>query len=189
MVAELKENARAWCQEEGRSIVWRLPLFAYGVFLLFKVLGNSQIFTPLDFLNLGIHELGHVVCMPFGMWIGVAGGSIAQLIAPIYGIWQFHRQGDYFAAAFGLAWFAESLHNLSIYIGDARAQELPLANLFGGDPIHDWNYLLTSAHVLGSDIRYANMTRAIAGILVMVYLWVAAWMLWQIASSKKSAND
>lgn len=174
----LRDDAATWC--EGRSYVLRLPLLAYGVFLVFKILRQSQIFTPFDFLNLGIHELGHVVAMPFGMWIGVAGGSVAQVIAPLFGVWQFLRQHDYFGAAFALAWLGESLYNLSVYIGDARAQELPLANLFGGDPIHDWNFLLASLHKLHADTRIAAGVRFFALLFVLAFLWTGCWLLWKM---------
>ncbi|MGZ3696396.1 MAG: hypothetical protein ACXVBL_19110 [Bdellovibrionota bacterium] len=181
----LKERALAWARED-RDIKWRLPLIAYGIFLLQKILFNRDTFTPIDFLDLGIHELGHIAAMPFGQWIGIAGGSAAQLIAPIYGVWQFLRQEDYFAAAFGLAWLAESTHNLSIYIGDARKMELPLANLFGGEPIHDWNYLLESMHLLGLDVKIALLVRGLAFLLCCAYVWIGTWLLWEMLPRGKS---
>jgi hypothetical protein len=183
MSSSLRERAEAWCRE-GRSFGWRAPLLAYGLFLAFKVTADSHLFTPVDFLDLGIHELGHVVLMPFGQWIGVAGGSLAQVLAPLYGIWQFLRQQDYFAAAFGLGWLGESLHNLSIYIGDARRQELPLANLFGGDPIHDWNYLLGSLHLLAADARIAGAVRALAFFCVIAFLWTGSWLVVRMLRAK-----
>lgn len=179
----MREDALAWCAE-GRHAGWRLLFLAYGVFLAWKLLFRPEFFTPLDFLNLGIHELGHVVAMPLGEWIGVAGGSAAQLLAPVYGIWQFRRQRDYFGAAFGFAWLGESLGNLSVYIADARKQELPLANLFGGDPIHDWNYLLLEANRLNMDHAYAMRVRFLGLVMVGVFLWAGTWLVWNIAKAK-----
>jgi hypothetical protein len=174
---EMQADAREWCREEGRALWPRLPLLAYGLFLLWKVARRPDIFTPFDFLNLGIHELGHIVCMPLGQWIGIAGGSLAQVAAPLFGVWQFLRQRDYFAAAFSLAWLGESLGNLSVYIGDARRQELPLANLFGGDPIHDWNYLLGSMDRLQLDIVYAMRVRFLGILCVLAFLWIGVWFI------------
>jgi hypothetical protein len=174
--SSLKADAAEWCSED-RSLLPRLPLFAYGIFLLWKIAFHPEYFTPFDFLNLGIHELGHVIAMPFGQWIGIAGGSLAQVVAPLIGCWQFLRQRDYFAAAFALGWLGESLGNLSVYIGDARKQELPLANLFGGDPIHDWNYLLMSANRLGSDNSYALRVRAVGFLFAFAFVWIGAWLL------------
>ncbi len=180
---EKRIDARAWCTED-RSFFWRLPIFAYGLFLLWKTALRPDLFTPFDFLNLGIHELGHIVTMPFGEWIGIAGGSIAQILAPLFGVWQFLRQRDYFAAAFSFAWLGESLANLSVYIGDARKQELPLANLFGGDPIHDWNYLLTSLDRLGSDTLYARRVQAMGILSVLVFIWLGGWLLKEMLGAK-----
>jgi hypothetical protein len=175
----LKADALEWCQED-RSLALRLPLLAYGIFLLWKIAFRPQLFTPFDFLNLGIHELGHMVAMPFGEWIGIAGGSIAQLVAPVFGVWQFLRQRDYFGAAFSLGWLGESLSNLSVYIGDARAQELPLANLFGGDPIHDWNYLLAEANRLQSDGFFADRVRFAGFLCASAFVWLGGWLLWNM---------
>jgi hypothetical protein len=174
-----KQDAIDWCAED-RSIFPRLPLLAYGIFLLWKTAFHPELFTPIDFLDLGIHELGHIVCMPFGEWIGIAGGSLAQIVAPGFGVWQFLRQRDYFAAAFALGWLGESLANLSVYIGDARAQELPLANLFGGDPIHDWNYLLASMNRLGSDTAYAHRVQGLGFLFAIAFVWIGSWLIWKI---------
>jgi len=174
-----RESARDWCRE-GHDYRWRILFLLYGVFLAWKISLRPETFTPIDFLDLGIHELGHVLFMPFGEWIGVLGGSLTQILAPIYGIWQFLRQRDFFAASFAIAWLGESLGNLSVYIGDARSQELPLANLFGGDPIHDWNYLLSSVNRLGMDTKYALLVRGLGLACVLAFLWTGTWMLWQM---------
>lgn len=184
--AKLKQDAREWCAED-RSVTARLPLLSYGLFLLWKTTFRPDLFTPFDFLNLGIHELGHLLAMPFGEWIGIAGGSVAQVVAPLFGGWQFLRQRDYFAAAFSFAWLGESLANLSCYIGDARKQELPLANLFGGDPVHDWNYLLTSMNRLPLDLTYAKRVQAIGILSVVAFLWVGILLLGEMLRARKEA--
>jgi hypothetical protein len=173
---EIKEDALAWCRED-RSVIVRLPVLAYGFFLLWKTALHPNSFTPFDFLNLGIHELGHMVFMPFGEWIGVAGGSAAQILAPIFGAWQFFRQRDYFAVAFSLGWLGESLANLSVYIGDARKQELPLVSPFGGDPLHDWNYLLASINRLQLDSAYAKRVQGLGFLSAFAFVLLGSWLL------------
>jgi len=42
-----------------------------------------------------------------------------------------------------LWWVAQNLWNISVYVKDARAEELPLVG--GGE--HDWNYLLVFCYV------------------------------------------
>lgn len=185
--AELKDDALAWCGEK-RSALARAPLLLYGVFLLWKAALHPDFFTPIDWLDLAVHEMGHVAFAPFGQWLGVAGGSIAQLLAPLFGAWQFLRQRDYFGAAFALGWLGESLANLSVYIGDARKQELPLANLFGGDPIHDWNFLLGSINRLGQDQAYARRVQLLGLLFVALYVWLGSWLTWKMVVSGRRTS-
>jgi hypothetical protein len=50
----------------------------------------------------------------------------------------FAKRGDRHAATVPLWWVAQNLWNISVYVRDARVQELPLVG--GGE--HDWAYLL-----------------------------------------------
>ena len=54
---------------------------------------------------------------------------------------------------------------MSLYIGDARAQELPL--LGGENAIHDWWYLLIEWDLLPQDLVIARWVR-MAGALAFV---------------------
>ena len=59
----------------------------------------------------------------------------------------FARRQDRHAASVALWWVGQNLWNISVYVRDARAQELPLVG--GGD--HDWAYLLGRFGWLQSD--------------------------------------
>ena len=50
-------------------------------------------------------------------------------------LWIFQRQEDYFAHSVAACWLGTSLFNMATYIGDARAQVLPLVSPFGGEDI------------------------------------------------------
>src|ERR1700755_2634051 len=80
----------------------------------------------IDGVNLIIHEAGHVVFMPFGEFITVAGGSLFQLIVPAAFALYFYRRGQLFSAALVLFWLGQSLLNVAVYAGDALKVELPL---------------------------------------------------------------
>lgn len=110
----------------------------------------------IDGVNLLIHEAGHVIFMPFGEFISIAGGSLFQLIVPAVFATYFFRRGQSYSAALVLFWFGQSLLNVAVYAGDALALELPLIG--GGDSIHDWNYLLDRLGMLKS-------TRVISGLI------------------------
>jgi hypothetical protein len=118
----------------------------------------------IDGVNLVIHEAGHIVFMPFGGLITVAGGSLFQIIIPAAFVIYFYRRGQVYSAALVLFWVGESLLNVSVYAGDALDLQLPL--LGGEDSIHDWNYLLSSTGLLPSTLKIAAAIR-IAGTLAI----------------------
>lgn len=177
----LAADARAW--SVGRNPWVRLPLILWGCFVLARVLTHAQSFTPFDWLNLGIHELGHVLTVFFGQFIHVVSGSIAQVAVPVGSIFMFVRQRDYFGAAFCLCWLAESLLHLSHYIGDARDRVLPLASLFQGEPLHDWHFLLSTLGLLPWTRTIAGAAWVLALLSVAAYLVLGSWLLWRMARS------
>ena len=130
-------------------------------------------------LTLGVHELGHLLFIPFGEVATVAGGSITQVAAPVIAGWLLSRQPDYFGVTVAGTWLASSLVNLSIYVADARALELPLVSI-GDEPEHDWNYLLDHFNVLQYDLRIAAWIRLAAGVILAASLAAGAWLCWQM---------
>jgi hypothetical protein len=81
-----------------------------------------------------------------------------QLAAPVAAGWLLARQRDYFGVTVAGAWLASSLHGLAAYVGDARAQDLPLVALTS-DPIHDWNWILGKLGLLSWDHALAALLR------------------------------
>ncbi len=119
---------------------------------------------------------------------GIAGGSLAQVLAPILAglgflFWQRdgEPQRDYFALAVAGFWLSFSLHNLALYVGDARRQLLPLLGL-SSDPIHDWAYLLGHFGLLHYDLRIAGLIRLAAVLISLFSLGFSAWLLKRMAS-------
>ena len=132
---------------------WRpqIRIAALGLIALYAIarLRNPEYWDPLDDLNLAIHEAGHLVFSAFGDTITVLGGSLFQVIVPLVFVGYFARTRQRYAAAVTMAWVGVNLLNVSRYIGDARAQELPL--LGGENSIHDWWYLLINWDLLPRD--------------------------------------
>jgi hypothetical protein len=121
----------------------------------------------LDHVDLAVHEAGHVVFAPFGEFAGIAGGSLLQLIVPLAFAFYFLRTRQPYAAFIVAFWCAQSLHNVAVYIGDARAQALPLV---GGEyVIHDWAYMLSRLRLLQEDRAIADAVKALAALT-----WFAA---------------
>jgi hypothetical protein len=141
-----------------RMLTWVLA--AYGLYYVF-VPGHYGLF---DYVDLGIHETGHLVFGPFGEFIGMAGGTMLQLIFPLAFVWYFWRERDRHAATVAGWWVAQNLWNIAVYVQDAQAEELPLVG--GGE--HDWAYLLGKVGLIDHDHVIGQLVR-FTGVLVFAY--------------------
>ncbi len=117
----------------------------------------------LDNVDLAIHEFGHLLFRLFGEFMGIAGGSLFQVIFPAVFVGYFIWQRSYFSAAIVLLWVGQSILNVWVYAADAVTMQLVLTSGFTGSEgsFHDWNYMLDRTGLLGS-------TRTIAGIIRFV---------------------
>lgn len=154
----------------------RLARIGFLLFLaLYAVLRltNAEHWDLLDDVNLAIHEAGHVFFQPFGDQITALGGSLFQCLVPLAFVIYFARTRQRYAAGVTMAWVAVNLVNVSRYIADARAQELPL--LGGENVIHDWWYLLIENDLLKQDTAIARWVH-FAGAVAFVGALAWAWM-------------
>jgi len=125
----------------------------------------------IDGVNLIIHEAGHIIFMPFGEFIMIAGGSLFQVLVPaVFAGYFFYRQQLY-SAALVLFWVGESLLNVSVYAGDAVSMQLPL--LGGQDSIHDWNYMLDRLGWLSATPKVAGVIRLAGTLTIITGLYLA----------------
>lgn len=131
----------------------------------FTTWSTADTWTLLDGIDLAIHEAGHLVFMPFGEFMMVLGGSLFQILVPAIFAAYFAKTRQWFSALFVLVWVGQSCFNLSYYIADARARELPLLS---GDPTsHDWTWLLIKTNMLKHDTSIGNAVRMF-GMLMIV---------------------
>lgn len=181
--------AEARAESAGKLWWVRAPLWIYFAVVFGRhVFGDGPYRSLFDGINLGIHELGHVVFRPFGEFLHFAGGTILQLAAPIAAGVVFFRQRDFFAISVALCWLATNLWGISIYVGDARTLELHLvAPGMGvmpageGGILHDWNHLLGPLGLLPYDQLLAGLFRWSAVLSMLTGLGFGAWVLWQMA--------
>jgi hypothetical protein len=122
--------ARQYSPAERR---WRLGLTAVLAVYGWVLLRSPDSYTWLDSLDLAIHETGHLVFAFGGALLTLLGGTLFQLVVPLAFAFALWRQGDRHGATIPLWWLGQSCWNVSVYIKDARAQELPLVG--GGE--HD----------------------------------------------------
>jgi len=173
-------EARAWAA--GRMWLPRLLLLFYMTWVMFRSLGDPLYQSLFKALNLGIHELGHLVTIPLGQFISIASGSLIQCLAPVAGYFMFRRQGDWFALGVAAWWLGTNLHDVAAYAGDARSQSLTLVTPFGGgEIIHDWHYLLSHTGLLEWDHAIAAVLR-LSGFLAMLggIAWGVVTVVWMI---------
>lgn len=138
----------------------------------------------LDDVNLAVHEAGHVLFGIFGDIPGVLGGSLSQILIPTLFAGYFFRSRQRFSGAMTLAWVAQSMVNVSIYIKDARAQELSL--LGGENSIHDWWYILINWDLLDADQRIGGFVHFLAAMLFTISLLIGASVIYRDARTAAS---
>jgi hypothetical protein len=133
----------------------------------------------LAFVNLGVHELGHLVCylLPFvGRLVTAVAGSAMQCLVPsgLAGYFLAVRH-DRIGAAACLAWAAANFQEVSEYVADAPYERL---ELIGGE--HDWAFVLgpdqlDRMHQAGA---IASSARTAGLVLLAVAAGFCIWSLW-----------
>jgi len=165
--------------------VWygRLALLAVVAVWATSVL-LSRMTEPPTLLHLTVilfHEAGHVIFMPFGEAVRVAGGTLGQLLMPLICAVALHRRGDNFGAAICAAWMGMSLMDASVYAYDAADPLLPLiGGGTGSDSFHDFVFLFERYRQLGYARGWAMAMKALGAIAVYASLaWAAALLFLQ----------
>ncbi len=127
-----------------------------------------------DWVDLGVHELGHMLVMGGPSMLHFLAGSLLQVAVPaalaVYFGW---RQRDWAGAGFCAAWAGTSAWDVSVYIADAPVQALPLI----GGGTHDWAYLLgpqgwdaiARAGSIARVVDVVGMAAAASGIVLAVW--------------------
>ena len=136
-------------------------------------------FHFLDRVNLIAHEAGHLLFSWFGEFIMVIGGTIGQLFVPAAFSIYFYLRRDFFSSSVTCFWTGQNFINISVYVKDAQAMNLPLVSIGGGDPIHDWNYILSKLSLLKFDQIIGSMVYSL-GLIIMV-----AALVWGFFNSQK----
>jgi hypothetical protein len=158
----------------------------FWVFVLATMVDNVQ--APREsttarlvwLLIIGPHEIGHLICMPFGWTLNILGGSLWQILAFLLpALYAFLVRRQISTSLVFWAMTGHSFINLAPYIGDARARSLPL--LFGmSKEHHDWWNLLGHYGLLEYDHTLAAAATLIgAGIIVLAAAAgiITAWLL------------
>lgn len=163
----------------ARVVLWLA--FAAWTWVLLRLdvrtgeMGESFLHRPL----LVFHEAGHVVFMPLGEWMSVAGGTLGQLLVPaILAGALLWKNRDPYGAAIGLWLLGISVVDVAPYVYDALDPQLVLlGGRTGDDGPHDWIYLLRTlglrerAQGIGLGVHQAG-----AALALLALAW-GAWVL------------
>ena len=167
------------------------------VFLLFLFLHTSyapwsggshsnsflhQLFSLYFFITnqtLGIvHEGGHGVCyiLHCPQFITALNGTIFQLLFPLLFAYYYARKGQRFLALVGLFFVGFSLQYTAWYISTAHEGLHVSASksFLGVDGYHDFNYILSSLHLLAYDALISGIVKVLATLIMIVSTF---WML------------
>ncbi len=124
----------------------------------------------IDNVNLALHEGGHMLLGFGGGTLHFLAGSLGQLLFPLAFTLKFYLEQQVLSTAVCAVWLAESLMNVARYLGDAKAQLLPLV----GGHIHDWSWLLSRWGLLDSCEGIASFLHFMAA-LMLIGIWLWAW--------------
>ncbi len=124
----------------------------------------------LDNVDLPIHETGHLIFRILGEFMGIAGGSLFQVIFPAVFVGYFIWQKSFYSAAIVLLWVGQSILNVWVYAADAVVMQLVLTSGFTGSEgsFHDWNYLLTTTGLINSTKTVAGIIRFIGTVTIII---------------------
>jgi hypothetical protein len=152
----------------------------WGLHLIALDLRSGEIFQ--SFLHgplLVFHEAGHVLFSPFGEFVQVLGGTLAQLLMPAVIVCAFLlRNRDPFGAAIGLWLLGVSLLDVAPYMVDALEPQLMLlSGASGEEGGHDWIHLFSSLGLLPRAQAIGLGTHRLGALVVLVALGWAAWVL------------
>jgi len=128
----------------------------------------------LSHFDLGVHEFGHLLTFWAPPLLCSLAGSFLQVAAPLGLAAYFWWRRDDFAVILMVAWAAENLHNVSVYIGDAEVMILPLFGDDGSGAGHDWHNILGQMGWLGATDRIATVVMTTSAILFIVAFGLAA---------------
>ena len=121
--------------------------------------------TLLSAVDLGFHELGHLLFRPFPRQVMVFMGSGMQVLVPLLLAVYFGAfQRDLLGLGLMLAWAGTSAQDVSVYVADAPIQALPL--LYGSES-HDWHFLLSSWGRLDQAASYAAAVKNLGAVMLV----------------------
>lgn len=151
---------------------WSFLLFICLTLLLRTYLATGWTYWRIDHINLGIHEIGHLVFGFFGWtFLHVVWWTAGQLIMPTLFLWYVIHKKQYIFIPLILARYATNFFYIATYMYDATRGALPMVS-FSGDvdtTIHDRQYIFSQMHILHLTDKISYITRQIGSVFLFVW--------------------
>jgi len=146
---------------------WLVALFLFVSF--YQISGqeapNLAVYI-LGMIDLGIHELSHIVMGFAPLTVMVAAGTGGEFLFAVLLVYAVYKTKAYFGYVFVALWFMMIFIHTGQYMEDAQIQVLQLVSpLGGGEAHHDWAYLFGTAGVL----KYCQLIGMITWRIGYVY--------------------
>ncbi len=187
-IQSLRSDAEDWASE--RSWIPRLPLTIYLCYALLQHVRDPVYGSFLfGWVTVLIHELGHVV-LGFGpTFLMAAGGTLAQIAAPLAIMAGFLKQRDYFGMTVAGFWLSFSFFSMSTYIADAREIALDYVTVGSGEGIHDWDYMLTELGILEFDKLLGGLVWLLALATGLCAMAASFWILYKMMKKSPQVGN
>jgi hypothetical protein len=170
-----------------KAVAALLLIAVWGWFALVK---NDQ--TPIFvYLNIAVHEIGHVLFQPFGELTMLIMGSGFEVVFPVaVGAVFLLRKRDLVSTAVAWGWAASALASAATYIADADDGRLALLGATGPDAAGDWERILGEEFFdkvyLADSI--AGTVRTFGYVLWIVALGLAIWAIVRNRAQETAAD-
>lgn len=157
-----------------------LAFAAWGLWLMTRSVADGEMMQ--SFIHgplLVFHEAGHVLFMPLGRWMTVAGGTLLQWLMPVVmGLALLRKNRDPFGAALALWLLGVSVMDAAPYLFDALHPQLTLLNgSTGEEGGHDFIFLLESVGLLHRAQGLGLLLHKAGALLMLLGLCWAGWVL------------
>ncbi len=134
----------------------------------------------LTYMDIAVHEVGHLVFRPFGELAMLVMGSGTQVLLPLcLAAFFLGFRRDLLTGSVLLAWTGEACGDAAVYVADAPRGELPL---LGGGGEGDWTRILGPEHLSRMHLadEYARNLRVVGALLMLTAVGLSLLGLWRL---------
>jgi hypothetical protein len=149
--------------------------------------GHGLLAGAIHGFDLVIHEVGHPLFGLFGWrFLGILGGTLAQLTPPLAAAVVFWRRGHPGSVATMVIWLGVNLVNVGQYAADAKARSLPLVNADASG--HDWGNMLGALGLVEQGEAIGATIGALGWSLQLLGpAWAALlWLRWRLEQADRA---